>query len=109
MDRPSDATMDRTTATALQESVLRALEALFAAARDARELLSEPEFEGIGKALARVSSALDLEVLETIYRFHPDLRERDEGAYPPYETSAGRSLYAAEPDTKSRQIKPSEE
>lgn len=79
--------LDKETAIHIQAQVLSSLEVLNATITEVSPHLTHEALEGLKRKFAEVIANLDLEILEPIYRSHPELRERDAGAYPPYQTS----------------------
>lgn len=76
--------LDKSTARLLQDSVLRAMEVLDQAIKGAEADVPSHAIEALKRGFCQVIADLDYEVLEPIYRAHPELREHDAAAHPPY-------------------------
>lgn len=74
--------MDVQVAEELQAQVLRAINEVFSACNAIREGLPQDVGTPLLRQIVSVVHILDADVLEVIYRHHPQLREADPGAFP---------------------------
>jgi hypothetical protein len=77
-------TLDKETAMHIQVHGLSSLQALHEALAEVEPHIPDHASGAFKRRFAGMIAELDIEVLEPIYRAHPELRDGDDGAHPPY-------------------------